>query len=57
MDAARVFAGPRPIVENDRFGHGERRFITLGQLAGRMAVPVWIPNGEARRLISIKESQ
>jgi len=45
-DAELVFSGPCFTFEDDRFDYGERRFITLGKLVGRL---VAIAQREARR--------
>lgn len=37
-DAGAAFASPHMTVEDDRIDYGERRFITVGRLAGRMVV-------------------
>ena len=55
-DAARVFEGMTYTYEDDRFGYGERRFITLGLLAD---VPVSIAHTEANdeiRVISFRKA-
>jgi len=55
-DAARVFEGMTYTYEDDRFGYGERRFLTLGLLAG---VPVSIAHTEANdeiRVISFRKA-
>lgn len=43
VDAAQVFAGEKFTFEDDREDYGERRFITLGHLNGRMVVIGWTP--------------
>lgn len=43
VDAELVFAGATFTYEDDRFDYGERRFVTLGLLAG---VPVSRTHGE-----------
>jgi uncharacterized DUF497 family protein len=56
VDAPRVFEGLTFSVEDDRFAYGERRFITLGLLAG---VPVSIAHTETEneiRIISFRKA-
>lgn len=54
-DAAEVFAGRELTVEDTRRDYGERRFQTVGFLAGRMVMVVWTPRGEARHVISMRK--
>jgi uncharacterized DUF497 family protein len=51
-----VFSGPIFELEDDRFDYGEKRYITIGLLRGRMVVLVWTPRGEARHIISIRKA-
>ena len=56
VDAPRVFEGLTFTYEDDRFAYGERRFITLGLLAG---VPVSIAHTETEdeiRVISFRKA-
>jgi uncharacterized DUF497 family protein len=55
-DAATVFAGATFTREDTRTDYGERRFITIGLLAGRMVVIVWTPRGAARHVISMRKA-
>jgi hypothetical protein len=50
IDAERVFDGPTYTFEDDRFGYGERRFVSLGLLEG---IPVSIVHTETRDCIHI----
>jgi len=50
VDAPRVFEGVTFTFEDDRFSYGERRFVTLGLLAG---VPVSIAHTETDHEICI----
>ena len=50
VDAGRVFEGTTYPFEDDRLAYGERRFVTLGLLAG---VPVSIAHTESEREIRI----
>jgi uncharacterized DUF497 family protein len=49
-DAALVFDGATFTFEDDRFSHGEQRFVTLGMLAG---IPVSIVHTETENEIHI----
>ena len=56
VDAEKVFAGPTFTFEDDRFAYGERRFVTLGLLAG---IPVSIVHTESEdeiRVISFRKA-
>ncbi len=55
-DADEVFAGPQLQVEDTRLDYGERRFITVGLLRGRMVIVVWTPRGTARHVISMRKA-
>lgn len=50
VDAGQVFAGPTFTFEDDRFSYTERRFVTLGFLAG---VPVSIVHSETEGEIRV----
>jgi uncharacterized DUF497 family protein len=54
--AAEAFAGHHFTAEDLRENYGERRYITVGKLDGRMVVMVWTPRGEARRIISMRKA-
>lgn len=56
IDAPRVFEGTTFTFEDDRFTYGERRFVTLGLLAG---IPVSIAHSETDheiRIISFRKA-
>jgi uncharacterized protein len=56
VDAPLVFEGVTYTFEDDRFSYGERRFVTLGLLAG---VPVSIVHTESSheiRIISFRKA-
>jgi uncharacterized DUF497 family protein len=55
-DAPIVFADNCLTLEDDRFDYGERRFITLGELAGRVVVIVHTPRGDMTRIISMRKA-
>ncbi len=46
-DAARLFAGLTATVEDRRKAYAEPRFITAGDLDGRLVVTVWTPTDDA----------
>ena len=54
--AAEVFEARHFTAEDERAGYSEPRYITEGQLDGRMVVMVWTPRGEARRIISTRKA-
>ena len=54
-DAEQVFDGPCVTFEDDRFGYGEERFVTLGLLAGRLVVIAHSPREEGTRIISMRK--
>ena len=43
-----MFAGRHATAPDQRFDYGELRFITVGELHGRLVVIVWTPRGNAR---------
>ena len=53
-DSDKVFAGLHFIARDDRIDYGEERFITVGQLDGRIVVIVWTTRNDARRIISMR---
>ncbi|MBX9944371.1 MAG: BrnT family toxin [Reyranella sp.] len=55
LDAQIVFAGLELTVEDVRRDYGERRFQTVGHIAGRMVMVVWTPRGDARHVISMRK--
>jgi uncharacterized DUF497 family protein len=54
-DAEQVFSGPCVTFEDDRFAYGEERLITVGLLAGRLAVIAHSPRDEGTRIISMRK--
>jgi uncharacterized protein len=54
-DAGQVFAGPCVTFEDDRYGYGEERHITLGLLAGRLVVIAHAPRDAGTRIISMRK--
>ena len=55
-DAGQVFDGPTLTVEDDRRDYGERRYIALGRIRGRIHVMVFTPRGGTVRLISLRKA-
>jgi uncharacterized DUF497 family protein len=56
IDAAKVFEGDTLTVEDERFGYGEQRFITLGLLKGRVITVVHTERGDVTRIISARKA-
>jgi hypothetical protein len=52
----RVFAGTTVTILDDRFDYGERRFITLGLLNGRVVVIAHTETREVIRIISVRKA-
>ena len=44
------------IIEDRRFDYGERRFISLGDINGRLCVVVWTPRNGGRHIISMRKA-
>ncbi|WP_417913452.1 BrnT family toxin [Candidatus Electronema sp. TJ] len=56
-DAPTVFNSPRRITwEDTRQDYGERREITMGELAGRLVVLVHTKRGSSIRIISMRKA-
>jgi uncharacterized DUF497 family protein len=56
-DAARVLTGPCVTFVDDRFDYGEKRFTTLGLLAGRVVVIAHTPRAtDVTRIISMRKA-
>ncbi len=55
-DAETVFAGRCVTFADKRFEYGEERFITLGQLEGRVVVIAHTPRGKNTRIISMRKA-
>jgi uncharacterized DUF497 family protein len=53
-DAAKVFAGRKATIRDDRRDYGEDRFQTYGTLDGRVVMVVWTPRPPARHVISMR---
>jgi uncharacterized protein len=44
------------VVEDDRQDYGERRFLLMGRIDGRLHVAVITPRGERFRVISLRKA-
>jgi len=55
-DAWIVFAGKTVTFDDDRQEYGENRFITLGNLVGRIVVVVHTQRQEFTRIISMRKA-
>jgi uncharacterized DUF497 family protein len=55
-DAHLVFDGDTVTFLDDRIDYGEKRYITLGELAGRAVVIVHTIRGEMIRIISMRKA-
>ena len=55
-DAGIVFEGSHFTVPSVTQDHGEPRFLTAGEIAGRMVIIVWTPRGGDRRIISMRKA-
>lgn len=54
--ASEVFEGVTVTTGDSRLDYGERRWVTVGYLDGRVVVVVWTPRGQARRIISMRKA-
>jgi uncharacterized DUF497 family protein len=54
--AGEVFSCTIHTFEDQRESYGEKRFITLGFLDGRLIVVVWTIRGVRRRVISMRKA-
>ena len=55
-DAALVLAGTVFTFEDARRDYGERRFLSIGYLAGRLVVVGWTPRGEDRHVFAMRKA-
>jgi len=55
-DASVVLSGPCVTVEDKRYDYAERRFVTLGVLAGRVVVIAHTPRDANTRIISMRKA-
>ena len=57
VDAEQVLTGPCVTFVDDRFDYGEKRFITLGLLAGRVVIIAHAARGDdITRIISMRKA-
>lgn len=56
VDAVIAFDGDIVTIEDDRFEYGERRFMTLGLLSGRVVVIVHTEREDVTRIISVRKA-
>lgn len=54
QDAALLFSGRTLTLLDDRKDYGELRYQTYGFIHKRLAMVVWTPRGENRRIISMR---
>jgi len=55
-DACLVFEGETATILDDRIDYGEKRYITLGELLGRVVVTVHTLRGATIRIISMRKA-
>jgi uncharacterized protein len=55
-DAARIFAGPLVLFEDDRSDYGEQRMIAMGLLDSLVAVIVHVELDNTIRIISMRKA-
>ena len=55
-DAARIFAGPLVLFEDDRADYGEQRMIAMGLLDTLVVVIVHVESDNTIRIISIRKA-
>lgn len=56
VEEERVFAGDTLTLLDDRFDYGERRYLTLGLLKGRVVAITHTETDEVVRLISVRKA-
>ena len=56
QDAIAIFAGDTVLMADDRFDYGERRFVSLGLLQGRVIVVAHTERGQVTRIISARKA-
>ncbi|TPP10338.1 BrnT family toxin [Rhizobium glycinendophyticum] len=56
LRADEVFAQRHVTVADTRRDYGEKRYITIGLLDGRMVVMVWTERGDDVRMISMRKA-
>ena len=56
LDVPSMFEGDTLTTEDDCFDYGERRFVTLGVMQGRVALVVHTERDDAIRVISVRKA-
>jgi uncharacterized DUF497 family protein len=56
LDAGLVFEGETFTFDDDRRDYGERRRVTVGFLAGRMVMVVWVRRARTRHVVSMRKA-
>ncbi len=51
-----LFAGLHVTAEDERKEYGERRYISVGNISGRLCVAVWTPRRATRHIISMRKA-
>ena len=55
-DAVEIFESDTVLMEDERFNYGERRFVSLGLLRGRVIVVVHTEQAGVTRIISARKA-
>jgi uncharacterized DUF497 family protein len=55
-DAAKVFAGPMVLFEDDRFDYGEHRMVGVGLLEYLVVLIVHVESDDTIRIISMRKA-
>ena len=56
-DAIAIFDARHLVRESVRSGHGERRWVALGPVFGRLVAVVYTWRGETRRILSARRAR
>ena len=51
-----LFDGVHFTAEDERKDYGERRYISVGDVSGRLCVVVWTPRRATRHIISMRKA-
>ena len=57
IDAKEAFEGYTVTVEDDRIDYGEKRFVTLGIIKGRVVMVVHTETDDTIRIISMRKAK
>jgi uncharacterized DUF497 family protein len=52
-----IFSGPTFTIADDRYDYGEKRFLTLGLLNGRVVAVVHTDSDDVIRIISARKAE